>query len=534
MGLTDALLLDSYAFNVWIALRTDGVKGTGTASDPFDGSTEARFDAVMNSLPVNTKVHLGPGTFSTRGYADGVSGGWQPKPGMKIVGAGIDVTVLKLAAMQTSNAQFYAIGHDLVSGGQANLMDSVELSDLTIDCNVGGQGGTNVACGAVRLMGNHVRIQRVKARKWGANASRSCFVFSLVTGHVVGSTVTEVANCGFVECIAIEPFGTAGQVVTVFHTGAKDGHEGALVEAYARGPYIRECFVDCGSLPSNYEVRALSMGWCKGGIVQGNHVYNSTIAGPYQDNASSRDLVVRGNYYKNVLRGPYWKRGEWTAITALQSLTRNGSVALATTSADPDNSHNLQAGERLKMDASDSSPSQFKGIFVIKDVPASNQFRYQMASDPQQDASDAKMQKVLGINRVIVEDNLIELATSSTFAAIQVDDVNPGSQTPDYVHGDVIIRGNKIRFINGLLDPTYLGYGIEVNGAKTLTVRDNIVESALFNPLLNHRCGAVTYFNNRKPSGVLLRGLNADNNQKYTELQDEADDAFILAYLKHG
>ena len=40
MSLLDTLLLDPTPFNVWIAFRTDGVKGSGTASDPYDGSTQ--------------------------------------------------------------------------------------------------------------------------------------------------------------------------------------------------------------------------------------------------------------------------------------------------------------------------------------------------------------------------------------------------------------------------------------------------------------------------------------------------------------
>jgi len=39
MSLTEALLLDPYPFEVWIAARTDGVKGSGTQADPYDGST---------------------------------------------------------------------------------------------------------------------------------------------------------------------------------------------------------------------------------------------------------------------------------------------------------------------------------------------------------------------------------------------------------------------------------------------------------------------------------------------------------------
>ena len=40
MSLLDALLLDPAPFNVWIAFRTDGIKGSGTASDPYDGSMD--------------------------------------------------------------------------------------------------------------------------------------------------------------------------------------------------------------------------------------------------------------------------------------------------------------------------------------------------------------------------------------------------------------------------------------------------------------------------------------------------------------
>ena len=89
MSLLDALLLDPYPLEIWIAYRTDGIKGSGTASDPYDGSTADRFDARMNELPANTRVHLGPNPrdpfnpqfalpYYTRGYAEGVDGGWQP------------------------------------------------------------------------------------------------------------------------------------------------------------------------------------------------------------------------------------------------------------------------------------------------------------------------------------------------------------------------------------------------------------------------------------------------------------------------
>jgi hypothetical protein len=92
MPLLDALLLDPYRMNVWVAARTDGVPGTGTHSDPYDGSTSIKFDALMNQIaalakatpPTYTCVHVAPGTFQTYGYADAVGGSWQAKKGMAL------------------------------------------------------------------------------------------------------------------------------------------------------------------------------------------------------------------------------------------------------------------------------------------------------------------------------------------------------------------------------------------------------------------------------------------------------------------
>ena len=54
MSLLDALLLDPLRMNVWIAVRAEAVPvaGTGTQNDPFDGSSAAKFDALMNALPM--------------------------------------------------------------------------------------------------------------------------------------------------------------------------------------------------------------------------------------------------------------------------------------------------------------------------------------------------------------------------------------------------------------------------------------------------------------------------------------------------
>jgi len=92
----------------------------------------------------------------TKGYTDaaGVTGGFQLEPGIRISGAGIDNTVVQLVPRASSNTpHYFAFGHALSTVSQANPMDRVEISDLTVDCSftVKASRGT-AACGAVRLM----------------------------------------------------------------------------------------------------------------------------------------------------------------------------------------------------------------------------------------------------------------------------------------------------------------------------------------------------------------------------------------------
>lgn len=539
-SIAEALLFEPYPFEIWVAVRPE--KGTGTLNDPYGAATATAFDTLMNSLPANVRVNLGPGTFLTKGYSDEVSGGWQIKAGMQIVGSGVDVTTLQLADVQSggTTARVFAIGHALVAGNPLvpNLVDLAAVSDLTIDANLAAQTGTAIACGAVRLMGNHVRILRVKAKKWGTtSAATPCYVFALITGDRTAS-LAEVANAGIEDCFAVEPGASPSNApVTAFHAGGKELAVNNA-EAYGRSPYIRNCFVDCGSPTAGPEYRGLSMSWCKGGVVEGNQVLNTKYGGPCGDKASIGEVIVRNNLYKNVVKGPFWNLGVLNPATptSLSTLVRDttfdptGKTALATSSGD----HNLQLGERVKIDASAGTPSQFKGMFVISHVPAGDQFRYRMLSDPGGNASSPTMQKVIGVSKLLMEGNAIELATGATGElAIHLKDVGTSSaaQPPDYPHGDIIIRQNRIRYLDGQFDSGYNGSGIEIDGAKNVIVSDNLAICAPISPIKEFRCGTATFFNNKSPSGALIQGFDGDTNIKYGELETAADDALLMTLL---
>ncbi len=613
MTLIDSLLLDPYPFEVWIAYRTDGVKGTGTLNDPFDGSTKLdtarsvtalsntgqeatatstahpygngdvvritgvtgaganrfngtfiiygvatnsfkyymtgvpaaasagsitsakvlgyRFDDVMNTLPEKARVHLGPTPagypFLTRGYADGVSGGWQPKAGMKISGSGTDAITLQLVGAPTADAHSYAIGHALSTGNpaQPNLLDFIEVSDLSIDCNAVIPSATAAACGGIRVLGNHVRIFRVKAINWGTNATTvPCFALSVLTGdRTLG--LTEVTDCGIESCIVTQPATSpANSPVTALHAGGKEAIS-SNAEAFGKAPFIRNCFVDCGWTTTTMESRGLSMSWCRAGVVEGNQVHNTKYGGPYSEKTTTRDLVVRNNFYKNVAKGPYWNLGQsGPSSLGTGSLARSGTVGTVTVT-----SHGLAAGDRVKLATSQSS---LDGVYRVVSVNG-NDFVITMADSGPTSATVNSAYRVFSTDKMIVEGNIIELASGSNGAvAIHVHDNASSALTPDYAHGDVIVRNNKVRYLDGSFDAANAGYAMHANGAKNLLTQDSVVECAPANPLRNQRCGAVSYFNNMTPGGFLVRGLNLDTNQKYDELETEAEDAFILGLLK--
>jgi hypothetical protein len=133
---------------IFIAYRADGKAGTGSASDPFDGSNAQRFDTFLRTRSesgmANLVVCIGPGTFLTEGEHDHVIGaghldkaharGFTVNRGWKVHGTSADQTILKLADLYLdTSAGPYMLGriintYDLDSYG-------VEVSDLTLDDN---------------------------------------------------------------------------------------------------------------------------------------------------------------------------------------------------------------------------------------------------------------------------------------------------------------------------------------------------------------------------------------------------------------
>jgi hypothetical protein len=554
MSFLDALFLDPATFHVWIADRADHQRGAGTVSDPYHGglnnSGVGQFDTIMNLPQVAQPyavIHLGPGTFQTKGYSDDGNGGWRLQRGMKILGSGIDVTTLRLTGVApTSGQRYYAVGHPLPTS-TAELLDGAEVQDLTVDCNLAG-ANANAACGAIRVMGNNARVRRVKVQGFGTNkAGLTAYVVSVVTACENASGVFEAANAGIEDCYAMLP-GTSvatGQVV-IFNTGGPDDTVPTKLELQGKSPFIRNCYVDCGvATPSLTSPMffALSLSACRGGVAEGNQIYNTDVGGPYQATRSVRDLAVRNNFYKNVARGPFVSLGRQGANLASGSPSISWTSGVGHVTAGTSDLSSLGNGDRVLITATPSDPT-VDGIYIIQNVTPTA-FDVVTTTPYPRPAFLGLISKIIGAGRVIVEGNVIELvavdgvgAPVPALAASFRDDVTgtpPSPEAPDYPIGDLIIRNNKIRYVDGRFSSSYLGYASEVVGAKNLQVQNNVIDCAPANPVRNARTGAATYFNNLTPKGGLVLGFKSDApTRTYDELQTQADDALILAFAEVG
>jgi hypothetical protein len=114
---------------VWIAVRTDNQSGTGTIVDPYDGSSQVKFDAVVadgTKTPADTHIHLGPGTFHTDAQHT-----WTVRNGWTVQGTGMYQTIVQVDGAPPS------YGAQAFNNPYNDYRENITIRDLTIDCNWG-------------------------------------------------------------------------------------------------------------------------------------------------------------------------------------------------------------------------------------------------------------------------------------------------------------------------------------------------------------------------------------------------------------
>jgi hypothetical protein len=126
--------------------------------------------------------------------------------------------------------------------------------------------------------------------------------------------------------------------------------------------------------------QALSAGGGTAAIIAGNRVLNCRIGGPYHDTFTGKDEIIRNNYYRAVVTGPYENLGGPLSISGagvpilLTSLNHTGNTALAVTNT----AHALNNTESVTIaGATGPDASYYNGSFAIT-VTGATTFQYTM------------------------------------------------------------------------------------------------------------------------------------------------------------
>jgi hypothetical protein len=171
----------------WISTNATGNFYTsgavGTLDSPLDGSSQANFDSNMQSLPPYSTIHILAGIYQTYGVNT-----WQVKTGQKLMGSGIDVTILQFP----SGTPEYGSGTAVIQSYYTGT--NMEISDLTCDCNYTSGAYTYHGVG-LDGTGNVVRrVKVIHCAKYNA-ANSEAWGIVLANGSVVDSTGNLIEDC---------------------------------------------------------------------------------------------------------------------------------------------------------------------------------------------------------------------------------------------------------------------------------------------------------------------------------------------------
>jgi hypothetical protein len=313
------LLLSSTIFaaagaEVWITPVGLDNTGSGTESDPFVRSSAASFDAKMSdgSIPAYSTIHLTAGKFLTQGDVP-LQQGW------KLRGAGIDFTIIQMVPLTNYVTEYgSATNYEIRVLGMPPMgysYSEMEVSDLTVDCNLQAQRLQQLAIGAVWIYGGDARISRVKAINWGSeNENIECCILGIAGGGPKRSATT---NCLIEDCVVEQPAqvihrqGADGFVIN----GGPSNAGQSLVDTngWVCGVEIRGCRMDNvpvvkgGGLGAPGYCIGISVGnGVDGAKIDANQEFNVGGAAVYSSCGSLVNCSIVSNMFLNVLQGIYF------------------------------------------------------------------------------------------------------------------------------------------------------------------------------------------------------------------------------------
>jgi hypothetical protein len=190
---------------LWLAVRKDEKEGTGTVTDPFDGSGsnfDSKLGAYAASGTTDLTIHLGVGTFTTTvSGAGNIGAAFYMKSGWRIIGAGRNVTTLQM----TGNMAGKHFDVEAFKTNSSVVTNNISISDLTIDCNYGAlsanadtaKGEKFFKSGGIALFGSNNIVRNVRVvNSYGSFANgQESFAILLAGRNFAGGTANVIDSC---------------------------------------------------------------------------------------------------------------------------------------------------------------------------------------------------------------------------------------------------------------------------------------------------------------------------------------------------
>ncbi|MCE0522526.1 MAG: hypothetical protein LV480_06410 [Methylacidiphilales bacterium] len=254
------------ASSVWIGIRTDGKAGSGTASDPFNGSTQAKFDALMSGFGANVNIYLLAGTYQTYG-ADS----FLMKAGWKIYGAGIGISTIQQTGFNPASHCHNILGN----GWSAN---NIEVHNLTLDgnhaaLNATGANADDSFSGAV-IYGSNSVVQDVETINLYGDPTLGREEFSILLGGANSNGMA--TNCQILDCVT-------------HHYAAGATYTNGSGLGYCTNSLISNCTDDGG----NHGVGAAAS---QNITIENNTTTMNTVDGFYTDTGTISTLIISHNW----------------------------------------------------------------------------------------------------------------------------------------------------------------------------------------------------------------------------------------------
>jgi hypothetical protein len=217
----------------------------------------------MSNMPPSSTIHILAGTYQTHGGWVGTTrNGYMLKSGQKVIGSGIDVTILQLAS-DTIDGKYVIFG---------DTGTNMEVSDLTCDCN-GSQSHFGVS-----LQVSQNAVRRVKVIRASNYTGKSSEAWGIVIGNY--SAPDSVGNI------------------------------------------VEECEISQYT-PGSGGISAISFNGVMSGVIRNNRIFLSPAEGAAINGSYTHDVLIEGNYVDGADCGYYGDTGGTTNIIIAHNTFKN-------------------------------------------------------------------------------------------------------------------------------------------------------------------------------------------------------------------